>query len=208
MNLVINQLIRSKRKSLMLQIKSDGSLVVKAPMRVSVDYINDFVKKKRNWIITKQLQIKNKISLHQQKLQHHGNQAQNKILLFGKYEDFLDKNLTNQNKIILLYKQEAMKYIALRVLYYAKIIDVNYKKIKITSARKRWGSCSSKGNLNFSWRLIMAPKQVVDYVIVHEVAHLLHKNHSSKFWKCVQLMMHDYKIHHLWLRDNGFLLDL
>lgn len=191
----------------MLQIKSDGSLVVRAPIKLSINHINSFIKKKSNWIITKQSKIKKQISLRDEMLQQQKNQADKGILFLGKRQDILPKNLQNQKEIILWYRQEALKYIAPNVLHYAKILGVKFGKIKITSAKKRWGSCSGKGNLNFSWRLIMAPKEIVNYVIAHEVAHLLHKNHSAKFWNCVESLMADYKTHHIWLRRNGFLLD-
>ena len=117
------------------------------------------------------------------------------------------KNAQNKAEIISWYKHEALKYIVPQLEYFSAKINAKHRAVKITSARKRWGSCSTRGNINFSWRLIMAPKEVVDYVIAHEAAHLLHKNHSARFWNCVEKMIPDYKNHHLWLRKNGFLLD-
>jgi predicted metal-dependent hydrolase len=81
-------------------------------------------------------------------------------------------------------------------------------RIRITSARTRWGSCSSKGTLSFTWRLVMAPLEVVDYVVIHELAHLRVKNHSQVFWDSVAALMPDYKRHVTWLKKNGRFLTL
>lgn len=86
--------------------------------------------------------------------------------------------------------------------------DFKYNKVNITNAQRRWGSCSAKGNLNFSWRLIMASLSVIDYVIVHELVHLEEKNHGRSFWTKVKLLMPDYKKHEDWLKKNGYLLTL
>jgi len=208
MKVIVDQLIRSKRKSLVLQIKADGSLVVRAPLHIDASRINSFIDKKSNWIITKQLEMKNKTILRNEMLAKQDLSRHEGILFLGKRIKVLFKNPQNKKEIITWYKREALKYIAPRLEYYANIINKKFHAIKITSARKRWGSCSAQGNINFSWRLIMASCEIVDYVIAHEASHLLHKNHSAKFWNCVKTMMPDYKKHHLWLQKNGFLLDV
>ncbi|MCX6807530.1 MAG: M48 family metallopeptidase, partial [Patescibacteria group bacterium] len=81
-----------------------------------------------------------------------------------------------------------------------------YKQIRVTSAKKRWGSCSHKGNISFSWRLIMATPSIIDYVIVHELAHLREYNHSKKFWQFVAKIIPYYKEQRKWLKDNGYTL--
>ncbi len=85
---------------------------------------------------------------------------------------------------------------------------MDYKSIRITSARTRWGSCSSKGNLSFTWRLVMAPPQVIDYVVAHELAHLQVRNHSPAFWQKVKTIMPDYLQYRRWLDAHGHLLTL
>jgi hypothetical protein len=89
-----------------------------------------------------------------------------------------------------------------RVIKIASDYGFEYNKIRITSAKTRWWSCSSKKNLNFSFYLIGAPKKVIDYVIVHELAHLSEMNHSKKFWRVVEIIMPKYKKHKKWLKDN------
>lgn len=101
------------------------------------------------------------------------------------------------------YRAQAKKILEERVNIYASQHGLQYKKIGITSARTRWGSCSPNGLLNFSWRLIMAPMEAVDYVVVHELAHTVFHNHSKRFWKKVEKIMPDYKACRKWLRKNG-----
>jgi len=208
MKVVVDQLIRSRRKTLSLQIKSDGSLVVRAPMRYDITRINNFITEKNKWIITKQLEMKNRLNLRNEMLMKQELSRNEGILFLGEKIKIPFENPQNKTEIILWYKVEALKYITPRLDNFANQLGKKYSKIKITSARKRWGSCSGRGNINFSWRLIMAPQEIVNYVIAHEAAHLLHKNHSARFWNCVAQMVPDYKIHHFWLQKNGFLLDL
>ena len=82
-------------------------------------------------------------------------------------------------------------------------MNVQYGRITIRNQKTRWGSCSSKGNLNFNCLLMLAPDEVVDYVVIHELCHLIEMNHSKAFWKQVEQMMPDYKKHRKWLKDHG-----
>ncbi|MBN2664423.1 MAG: M48 family metallopeptidase, partial [Bacteroidales bacterium] len=115
----------------------------------------------------------------------------------------------NWRKIFdLWYKKTALEFFKKRAFIYSKLLGVNYKNIKISSAQKRWGSCSSTGNINLSWRLVMAPIEVIDYVVIHELAHLIEPNHSNKFWYHVQRIQPEYKLHRKWLKENGYLLTI
>jgi predicted metal-dependent hydrolase len=130
----------------------------------------------------------------------------------NKNTDWIEKQVSRQEESILdpekidEYKKEARAYIVPTVEKYALKFGFHYNKIRITSATTRWGSCSSKKNLNFSYRLILAPKEAVDYVIVHELCHLRQMNHSKKFWNEVANIMPDYKIHEKWLKQHGYKL--
>ena len=104
------------------------------------------------------------------------------------------------------YKERAHEKISERVRMYSSMRGFSYNKINITNAKKRWASCSHKRNLNFSWRLIMAPLPVIDYVVVHELVHLEEKNHSKNFWNKVKMLIPDYQKHKEWLKKNGHLL--
>ncbi len=106
------------------------------------------------------------------------------------------------------YKERALEIIAERVKQYAQQYNFIPKQVKISSAKTRWGSCGPNGTLNFTWRLVMAPLDVIDYVVVHELAHLRVKDHSSKFWKVVESIYPEYKKQRKWLRENGEKLNL
>ncbi|MBM4351392.1 MAG: M48 family metallopeptidase, partial [Deltaproteobacteria bacterium] len=101
------------------------------------------------------------------------------------------------------YKGEAKETIARRVDYYSHRMHLSPKGIKITSAQSRWGSCSRDNRLSFSWRMIMAPLNVIDYILIHELAHIKEKNHSGRFWNYLESFLPDYRKHRLWLKENG-----
>lgn len=217
----IDHLIRSCRKTIGLQITNDARLIVRAPFFASEDFIYKLIHRKLSWIKAKQDYFK---------------QRQNKILIrrFLPGEEFLflghsyplvvaedlPKALVLDNSLMISkmvlnnakdhiecwYKTRALEYITQRVEYYAQMTGSKYHSVRINNASTRWGSCGYKDRLNFTWRLIMAPERVVDYVIIHELMHLKQKNHSHKFWAKVALMMPDYKQDERWLKKNGHLL--
>lgn len=118
-----------------------------------------------------------------------------------------DKNkIIYSSKQVLESKQKAKNYIFPKVEELAQKFWLKYNSIKITSAKTRWGSCTSKKNLNFSYRLILTTPKVIDYVIVHELAHLKHMNHSKRFWSEVESMMPDYKESEKWLKKHWSLI--
>lgn len=110
---------------------------------------------------------------------------------------FLGRRLTDY------LKAEAKRILTDRAHHHAKALDRTPARITIRDTRSRWGSCSSNGNLSFSWRLILAPASVLDYVAAHEVAHLVEMNHSPRFWRLVERLVPDYKRHRAWLKRNG-----
>ena len=130
-------------------------------------------------------------------------------LFIDKHIDWINKRLEDETKSIIdqskidEYKEKAKEYIPIRTEEIAENSWLRFNAIKITSAKTRWGSCTSKKNLNFSYRLILCPEKVIDYVISHELAHLTHMNHSKDFWWEVERIMPDYKEHKKWLRDNA-----
>lgn len=101
------------------------------------------------------------------------------------------------------YREEARRYFTQRTRYWAERMGVTFGRITIREQKTRWGSCSRQGNLNFNWRLILAPPPVIDYVIVHELAHRLHLNHSPAFWATVGRHLPDFARHRRWLKENG-----
>ncbi len=101
------------------------------------------------------------------------------------------------------YRALAEKVIPQRVKYYSELTGLRPNKVRISNAGKRWGSCSAKGTINIAWRLVQFPQEVVDYVVVHELAHLAERNHGIRFWSRVKEIVPQYKAHRRWLRQNG-----
>ena len=101
------------------------------------------------------------------------------------------------------YRRQAKQVFPERIHYYEPLLGVQASGIRIKDQKTRWGSCSSKGNINLNWRLILAPKEVMYYVIIHELCHLREMNHSQAFWKLVESICPDYRDHRQWLKDHG-----
>lgn len=218
----ISQIIRAKRKTIALIIKDDATLAVKAPEKTSDEEIYEVIKKHRRWI-KKHLEY---ISHLEKKEEKKFVSGENFLLLGRTYRLFLVNNQDVPLKFekgfylderfadiardlfVDFYKKTAKAIIEERVEYYSKIGGFEYKGVKITSATKRWGSCSRDNNLSFTYKLIMAPLSVVDYVVVHELCHTVEHNHSKAFWEKVCAIMPNYKDSKVWLKKQGHLLDL
>jgi predicted metal-dependent hydrolase len=219
----INRLVRSRRKTTALIVELDGSLTVRAPLRLPRPLIETFVQEKVEWVRAKQQEARQRRELMGVKLYvpgeqfwYLGQQYDLEIVLSPKPALILDGafKLASQalprakETFIQWYRQQARRVIGERVEQQASQMGLTYNQIRISGARTRWGSCSSKKNLSFTWRLIMAPLPVVDYVVVHELCHLLEQNHSKAFWSKVEAAQPDYKAQRAWLRKNGQMLDL
>ena len=119
------------------------------------------------------------------------------------------KYLTDpKEKLIEWYKERALEKFTERANWYSKNTGWKYQSIKINSAQSRWGSCGPSGSLNFTWRLVMAPIAVIDYVVVHELAHVHEKNHSTRFWNKVKTVLPDYEKSEKWLKENRKFLNI
>jgi len=224
MEIEIDKIIRTKRKTIALQITDDATLIVRAPFDVSEQTIKSVVNKHMNWIEKK----KKNILVRDPKFVKKEFVNGEGFMYLGRYYklSIVNKQKTplvfNNNHFSLLrdylpvakelfinwYKERAYEKISERVEWYARKRGFIYNKINITNANQRWGSCSSKRNLNFSWRLIMAPLPVIDYVIVHELVHLEERNHTKFFWNKVKILIPDYEKYRDWLNKNGYLLRL
>ncbi len=104
------------------------------------------------------------------------------------------------------YISKARELLAERIRIYSPLIGLSPKKLAVKEQKTRWGSCSSKGNINLNWKLVMSPLPVADYVVIHELCHLKEMNHSKKFWGIVEAIMPDYKVYRKWLKENGYTL--
>lgn len=218
----IDKIIRSKRKSIALIVGIDGSLIVRAPYKTTSKQIEAFVKEKEGWIRSKK-EIATKLPRYKPKEFMPGEEfiylgeiytlvlvdEQSEPLVLSEHFLLLRSVVLNAKEVFTQwYKNQAKQVITARVNIFAEKYDFEYKRINITSAKTRWGSCNSKGSLNFTWRLVMAPQDVIDYVIVHELAHLKINNHSMEYWRELEQIMPDYRDRKNWLNDNGQLLNL
>ena len=174
---MLPQLIRSRRRSLALIITAEAKLVVRAPLHLPAEAIDRFIRQKRGWIERQMARLA----------------ARPRPLV-----------LTEEERAGWL--KVAREKIIERCRYFSELTGNRPVAVKITAARSRWGSCGAKGTVNFSWRLAMAPPAVIDYVVVHELVHLVERNHSARFWRRVALVIPDHRLHRRWLRQNGHLL--
>ena len=218
----IDKIIRSKRKTIALIVNQDATLIVKAPQHTSMDYINDLVQKKRSWIIAKQAQIRLRPSYHPKEFVNGesfrflGKDYRLEIVTDDKDQIYIQEKILipsymlpeAQKHLIKWYKQKALERISERIQRYSIIAGFKPLSVKITDAQKRWGSCGNKGTLNFSWRLVLAPLNIIDYVVLHELIHLQEKNHSSRFKNKIRTIMPDFEKRERWLKENGHLLKL
>lgn len=175
------QIVRSRRKTISAMAKGDGLVVVKAPVKTPIREINRFVN-----------EIYPKLLIDMERVDRVRAEAEKEGYLTRKDLEALAK--------------KAEKILPGRVSFYAERIGVTYGNITIRNQRTRWGSCSSKGNLNFNCLLMLAPPEVMDYVVVHELCHRLEMNHSGRFWKLVEEALPDYRRWNAWLDKEGAVL--
>ena len=168
------ELIRSDRRTLALQMKPDGTLLVRAPRRMARWTIERYVRAHWDWV-------------ERQRARLAARPAAEKL---------------GEEELAALKKQARPVFLA-RTAYYAPLVGVRYGRIFVRSQRSKWGSCSIRGNLNFNCLLLLAPPEVLDYVVVHELCHRLEMNHSPRFWSAVERALPDYRAARKWLRQNG-----
>lgn len=177
------ELIRSKRRSIGIEVTWEGEVRVRAPYSAPIDKINAVVESRESWIE----ETREKIKVRKQQMDQNGIKRLNRAEL---------EELANQ----------AVEYIPQRVAFFAKKMGVTYGRITIRNQKSRWGSCSAKGNLNFNCFLMMTPPEVIDYVVVHELCHRKEMNHSKAFWACVEEVLPDYKKWNQWLKEYGSMI--
>lgn len=170
-------ILRSPRKTLSLELTLDG-LLVRSPRRMSDREINSFLNEKRSWI------------------EKHWQLMQERQAALSQLPPFTAEE-------IRALAEKALAVIPERVKYYAPLIGVDYGRITIRNQRTRWGSCSSKGNLNFNCLLMLLPDEVIDYVVVHELCHRKQMNHSAQFYAEIEKVFPEYRRCRKWLKENG-----
>lgn len=176
-----DEIIRSNRRTFSLEITPEARVILRVPHRVKMSEIESVLFKKRAWIRSKQQVIlKRRSEIHPIEFAE------------GEREG---------------HQKRALEILSGRVEWYAKIHGLVYQSVRISNAKKRWGSCSSRGSLRLNWRLVLAPPEVLDYVVAHELAHLKEPNHSRAFWERVRQMLPSYQQHVAWLKANHHLLE-
>jgi hypothetical protein len=170
-------IIRSNRKTIGIEIRPDGKVLVRAPKRVPMREIHRILEEKKAWI-----------EKHRKKVQTITEDSDPEPLSNADIRELADK---------------ALQYIPERVAYYAALVGVHYGRITIRNQKTRWGSCSAKGNLNFNCLLMLTPPEVIDSVIVHELCHRKEMNHSQRFYREVLRVYPDYQKWNDWLKKNG-----
>ena len=177
-NLQLN-IIYSLRKTVALELKP-GSLTIRAPRGMSQKKIDSFLEAKRRWI-------------------------EKHLVKMREYQESLPQIEPFTMEELQQLVKKSLRVIPQKVHQYASIIGVDYGRITIRSQRSRWGSCSSKGNLNFNCLLLLFPEEVIDYVVVHELCHRKHMNHSAAFYREVERVLPEYRKYQKWLKEHGSL---
>lgn len=226
------EMMKTRRKRMAITITSDGRIQVRLPQNVSYAEGSRFVNQKRQWIVSHQKAVLEEIERRKEQGEHiqpaHSfetgdvfyyrgtpctlslrvnlrvskvriEKCGNQIILSG-------PPLSREQKKDIIeewFKRNARIRFRERCDYYAPMLKVHYQTIRVKNQKSRWGSCSSRQNLNFNWRLLMAPDSVLDYVVVHELCHLREMNHSSAFWSLVASIMPDYKKQEEWLKKEA-----
>ncbi len=172
------RVLRSRRKTLGLEITPRGDVLVRVPLRTSDAQVRDFVQSRRDWIEKNLARVRARM-------------AEAEAL----------PRLTEVEREALL--RQAKPVLEARASHFAPLAGVSFGRITVRTQRGRWGSCSAKGNLNFNALLLLAPPEVMDYVVVHELCHRKEMNHSPRFWAEVERLIPDWKRHRAWLRRSG-----
>lgn len=214
---------RSNRKTLSLSILKDGQVVVKAPLKMSNEAIHKFIYEKQKW-------IREKLSIiHQNQAKFEDVIKYKKFLLYGNEYSIKTSNVkkiqTAYNDLSILipsntpdekimpklkswFKKTAKTILEERVEYISSKIKLKPSGIRISDSKGRWGSCNNKGNISFNYRVVMLDPAVIDYVIIHELCHLVEMNHSKRFWNLVLSFMPNASICKNKIKEYSFLLSL
>jgi len=217
-------LVKRKRKTISIYVERDGDVQVIVPERMSIEEVENAIELKRTWIYSKltEWEYFNDPKVEREfvngesfmylgrnyRLEIVDNQDTSLKLYHGSFS-LRKKDVKKANDVFKqFYKEKGFPKIQERVEHYKKIMDVEPKQIRIIDLSNRWGSCTDDGGINFHWKTLMAPMKIIDYIVVHELAHLIYKNHSPEFWSVVDKIMPDYKEREMWLDENGASLDI
>lgn len=216
---------KSRRKTLSIYIERDGTVTVIAPKNSTDKEIQEVIKKKEyqifkslaEWEFTNSTKTEREFVNGQSflylgrnyRLQIVKEEQKKPLMLKNGYFLLRKKDESKANQLFIeFYKEKGLSKVVERVERYKHRIYVNPKQIRIMELKNRWASCSDKGNLNFHWKCIMAPLDVLNYIVVHELVHLVHKNHTKAFWNEIDKVIPEYQKHIEWLKINGATMDI
>ncbi|ATU98058.1 M48 family metallopeptidase [Aeromonas mytilicola] len=210
---------QSKRKTTSILIERDGSVAVLAPEGYDAEKIEQILEQKRSWIYRNLAEWEDLNRTHVERqfvsgegFPYLGSNYRLKLV------DDQQEDLTLKNGYFLMrrdraergmelfkhfYRNKGLARITKRVAYYAPKLGVDYRTVRVMELQHHWASCSTQGDLNFHWRCLMAPLSVLDYIVVHELAHRLHRHHNAAFWDVVDKVLPDYQKQVSWLKHNG-----
>lgn len=218
------KLVKSKRKTVSIYVERDGSVSALIPEKLGDEDINEIIESKKylihknlaEWSLVNESKVLREY-VNGQSFLYLGRNYRLKLtseksseLRFEKGYFFLPEHKKEDAKIefIAFYKQKLKEKLPTIVKRYSSIIGVQPKSIKVMELQNRWGSCTPKGNINFHWKCAMAPVDVINYIVAHELVHLIHPNHTTEFWNELDKVIPDYLRRHDWLRVNGAGMDL
>lgn len=193
----------SRRRSISVRIDIGGKMTVRSPYFVSKGMVERFLLEKQDWIYKHYVEAMKKAA-----------KPDDSSFNSGDCRDLDNGDLRSpigtieDPALVNKHKKYARNIFEARVSYFQQFTGGTYHSISIRDQKTRWGSCSGRGNLSFNWRLILAPPEILDYVVVHELCHLTHMNHSKDFWGLVGKVLPDYKDRRKWLKENGHTLRL
>ncbi|WP_432408437.1 M48 family metallopeptidase [Wukongibacter sp. M2B1] len=218
-----------KRKTMSIKINKEGMVLAIVPKGLSQEIIKEVVKSKSNWIRRKLDELEeigyrpeSRSFVDGEDFMYLGEKYPLKVEL----QDHIKKpdirifqgeiciRASNNDRELLKkvmekwYREKCLEKIIERVDYYKKFIGREPNKIRVKEQKKRWGSCTSRGDILFNWRCIMAPLDTLDYIVVHEMCHLIHMNHSKEYWKTVESIIPNYKERREWLKKYGVFLEI
>lgn len=215
--------IFQKQRSFRLAVKPNGTVVLTCPLRASKLQIQEFLKEHATWLEQSLHKIQNRLA----QLSPHSFSEGERVLLLGERYQIVEKNVGSvelsepklliipkglsyterQKAVFYFYKKTSQQMIRQRVSVLSQEMKLYPRAVKFRNNKTLWGSCQPDNTLVFNWKLICAPTSVVDYVVVHEIAHIIIKNHSVRFWDLVKMHCLNYKQCQLWLRKNHFVFD-
>lgn len=216
---------RKRRRTISLELKSDGRAVIHSPWRTSRREIEDFFRKRASWLAQRRREMEQRRRecaprdfVDGESFLFLGTSCRLELvegenglspLTFSDGYFFLNRAAVPRARALFTawYRARAEEYFARQVERFNGHLSLPVRRMRVSDARCRWGSCSHTNRLSFSWRLIMAPPAVIDYVVVHELTHIREKNHSRRFWGLLAETLPGYERERAWLADQGHLLD-